>query len=237
MTVASDHPDLNILNGKTLREAGDTLRALGYNDEGGIFVHPVKNDHIIKLGPCVKAAASFAAIARSMPDNIFMPRIYATHDAGTIFVTVIEPLLNVRQREDFTRKPLVGTGRAVTLLLYGCDEHKAVHEFMMRNAQLRAAVQAIARAIADSGADNSHSALAYDTGVDHSQPLSQQEIDAVLFRIEHPRNHRPVFVAPFRTVSLRTAEDRLQHAEHSRHVLRRAGLAGRSSAPASEPQI
>jgi hypothetical protein len=224
MSTAPSLPDLTAIDGATLTQARDQLRAQGYREQGGLFAHPGRPGHIVRLSDNHRAAAGFAAIARLQPDNPYLPCIFATHAAPGAFITVMEKLENVRARTDDTRTPLTGVGRALTLLLEGEANHAAVHEYMLKNGDLRAAVQAIARAIADSGARADGEALVYDCGMNTTLELTQQETDTILFRIEEEGGARPVFVAPFATVTLAGNAERAAHAAHAAAVTARAGL-------------
>lgn len=208
------------------------LRDQGYEDIGGglssvVFAHPAQPDKVIRMTNFVQEAESFAALCAAHPGNPFLPRIDATHkidgDPAT-FVTVMERLENIRHSTDPARAPLTGAARALTLILEGDDAHSLAHEFMMQDKNLRAAVQAIARAVAESIAANGDTFIYYDCGMNRTLPLEQQETDNILYRRTDNGRWQAVFTDPFRSGSMGDENARAGHRAYARALLVRAGM-------------
>jgi hypothetical protein len=202
------------------------LRQQGYRDVSTLpdepsFAHPLRPHSVLRLSPHCETSHAFIALCRAHPDNPYLPRLGScrTISAATPYtITTMEALEHVRLRHDATRAPLVGTARALTLLLEGDEDHATVYQFMMQKKELREAVQAITQTICQSLTATCRSCLCYASGMDRTLPLNQQETNHILFR-HTDKGPQPVFTAPFRTTTITDESTRL-NLQHYTHLLR-----------------
>jgi hypothetical protein len=199
--------DFDDLDKKPLFVAIQLLEDRGYKripvqTDGSLWylVHPDKPEEMLRLAFTVDAADALVKLCAENPGNPYLPFIHEHRRvAGSpaLCVTAMERLYASSELPPEKFMTLTGMGRAAALLPEGEEEHAEAHRQMLRNDKMRTAVQAFARAVADSLRRGGETVIHYANGMDDTLPLDEQVSRNVLYR-RTGGAWRPVFADPFK---------------------------------------